>query len=56
VDERNRQKQWLEHLDANGFPRAEYYDNATPFDRWCELATWHERLRRKWYASHRRSA
>lgn len=47
MDERNRQL-WLAHLDSSEFPVAEYYDEATPFERWCELAEWHERLRRAW--------
>lgn len=47
MDERNRQL-WLAHLDSSEFPVAEYYDGATAFERWCELAEWHERLRREW--------
>jgi hypothetical protein len=39
---------WLAYLDDIGFPSLEYYDPATPFGRWCELAAWHERVRRGW--------
>jgi hypothetical protein len=39
---------WLAYLDDIGFPTAEYYAESTDFGRWCELAAWHERVRRGW--------
>jgi hypothetical protein len=40
---------WLEVMLAAGFPVSEWRSSETPWERWCELAVWHERLRRKWY-------